>query len=161
MELLRQIWHDSVGSKVIAALIIFLTGSIGAWVKTKWSELWAIKLTMTNHAVGYQAGAGFPLKCHVEMRNDSARSVEVSVSSYNPKNLTLKSFPPEVMQVRFNNKWFPVDPVDRVAVLPGQLCRAWIGMDDTKFNEVQVNAAAGAIGTLVVSANKKHISFEL
>ena len=45
MELLRQIWHDSVGSKVIAASIIFLAGWKVAWVKTKWSELWAMKLT--------------------------------------------------------------------------------------------------------------------
>ena len=101
------------------------------------------------------------MKYHVEMRNDSARSVEVRLSNYHHKKVTLKSFPPEVMQVRFNNKWFPVDPVDRVAVLPGQLCRAWIGLDEGKFNETQVNAATGSIGTLVVSANKKHISFEL
>ena len=60
MELLRQIWHDSVGSKVIAASIIFLAGSIGAWVKTKWSELWAMKLTMARHVSdmfnGYPGG---------------------------------------------------------------------------------------------------------
>jgi len=65
------------------------------------------------------------------------------------------------MQVRFHNKWFPPEPVEKVTVLPGQPCSAWIGLDDGKFNEVQVKAAVKRIGTLVVSGNKKRFSFEL
>jgi hypothetical protein len=105
---------------------------------------------------------GYPLKYHVEMRNDSSKSLEVRLSNYKAKAITLKSsFPPEVMQVRFNNRWFPSEPTDRVAVLPGQLCRAWIGMDDTKFTEAQLSTARGNIGTLIISANGKQVSFEL
>jgi hypothetical protein len=165
MITVKDIWNDSVWSKVIAAGIIAIVGAIVAEIKFKWWErirrVWSINVTMTGRYFSYQAGAGYPLKCHVEMRNDSSKCIEVRVSDYRPKAITLKSFPPEVMQVRFNNKWFPTDPVDRVAVLPGQLCRAWIGMDEAKFTEERVKAAQGNVGTLVVSANRKHFSFEL
>ena len=75
--------------------------------------------------------------------------------------MTVKSFPREVMQIRFHTKWFPEQSADKVAVLPGQLCRAWIGVDEKTFNEQQVKSAAGQLGTLVVSANKKQFSIEL
>lgn len=46
-------------------------------------------------------------------------------------------------------------------VAAGQLCKARIGIDNGKFNEEQVRAAARQVGTLVVSANKKKFSFAL
>jgi|ERR1035437_415749 hypothetical protein len=117
---------------------------------------------MTNCNVSSQPGAGYPLKYYVEMRNDSSKCIEVRVFNYIPEKINLRSFPPEVMQVRFHTKWFPTDPsTDRVAVLPGQLCKAWIGIDDKKFTEAQVRDATGSIGILIVSANNKHVSFEL
>lgn len=156
---------DSVWSRVTGSVIFAIICAIWAGLKFKWwnrlTARWAIKLTMTNCSIGYQAGVGYPLKCHIEMRNDSSRAVEVRVSDYIPEKIRLKSFPPEVMQIRFNNKWFPPDSQDRVAVLPGQLCRAWIGLDDATFSEIQAKAATGNIGKLVVSANKKHFSFQL
>ena len=171
MDSLNGLWSDAVGSKVIAglitALIIFLVGSIWAAVKFKWRErlsrLWSIRLSMINAGVSPQPWApGYPLKYYIEMRNDSSKCLAVGILRYIPNTITVKSFPPEVMQVRFNTKWYPLDTaVDKVAILPGQMCRAWIGIDEAKFNEGQVNAAVGRIGTLVVSANKKHFSFEL
>jgi hypothetical protein len=163
---LNALWNDSVWSKVIASTIIGIIGAGWAAIRYKWwerfSELWAIELTMTNHSVSAQPGAGYPLKYFIEMRNDSSKCIAVRVLSYSPKTITVKSFPPEVMQVRFYAKWFPTDQsAETVAVLPGQLCRAWIGIDEGKFNEAQVKAAAGSIGTLVVSAHKKHFSFQL
>jgi hypothetical protein len=162
LELLKWAWHDPVWSKAIATFMIVLSGSIGAWVKTKWSERWAIKLTKTNCNVSYVPGIGYPLKYYVEMRNDSSKCIEVRVLNYNPKKISVKSFPPEVVQVRFHTKWYPTDhAAERVALLPGQMCRAWIGVDEGKLNEEQVKTAVGSIGTLIVSANGKHISFEL
>lgn len=163
MDVLKALWNDSVWSKVIAALIIFVASSILSIVtsvKLKW--IWRVKLTMTNRGVSSQPGAGYPLKYYIEMRNDSVKSIEVKLLSYSPKAISVKSFPPEVMQVRFHSKWFPPDQgADKVAVLPGQLCRAWIGIDEGKFKEEQVKMASGSIGTLVVSANNKRLSFEL
>jgi hypothetical protein len=160
-DFLKAFWNDSVWSKVIAAAIIFLAGLIGGRLRSLWREPWSTKLTITNRDIGFKEDAGYPLKYHVEIRNDSSKVVEVRLADYRANKIPLQSFPPEVMQVRFNNKWFPTDPVDRVAVLPGQLCRAWVGLDSKKFNEVQAKAAMGTIGTLIVSANRKRFSFEL
>jgi hypothetical protein len=162
----HAIWIDPVGSKVIAAVIGAVGCAILTQLKYNWLgrllDKWKVKLVVTHSQPESHAGAGYPLKYYVEMRNDSSRCIEVRLSGYKPKTITLKSFPPEVMQVRFNNKWFPSDPVDRVAILPRQLCRLWIGIDEQKFNESQVRAARGSIGTLIVSAaNRKHFSFEL
>lgn len=161
---LNGFWSN-VWNKVTASIIFAIIAAIFTELRFRWWERliarWSVKVTMTNSTIGYQAGAGYPLKCHVEIRNDFSKCVEVRVVDYVAKNITLKSFPPEVMQLRFSNKWFPPDPEDKVAVLPGQLCRAWVGFDDTKFSEAQLNAARGSIGTLVVSANGKQFRFEL
>jgi hypothetical protein len=165
-NVLKALWNDSVWSKVIAWAITILIGGMGAAIRFHWwnriSAVWAIKLTMTNGNIICEPWRkGYPLRHYVEMRNDSSKCIEVSVFKYIPNTITVKSFPPEVMQVRFHTEWFPPEYAERVAVLPGQLCRAWIGIDDRKFNEGQVTAVVGSIGTLVVSANKKHVSFVL
>jgi hypothetical protein len=119
-------------------------------------------MSVTHAATATHIGAGYPLKYYVEMRNDSRRCVAVGLLNYQPDKITVKSFPSEVMQARFQTKWYPPDNgEDRVALLPGQLCRAWIGIDEAKFTEAQVVAAKGNMGTLVVSVNGRQFSFEL
>lgn len=65
MDVLKAPWNDSVWSKVIAGGIIAIIGAAWAAIKYKWwdriTARWSIKLTMTNRAIGYQAGAGYPL----------------------------------------------------------------------------------------------------
>src|ERR1039457_6338124 len=104
-DYLKQLWNDPVWSKVIASAIFAIIIAALAEIRFKWlkhlTARWTIKLTMTNHAISYQTGIGFPLKCHIEVRNDSAKAVEVAIVKYIPKKMILKSFPPEVMQVRF------------------------------------------------------------
>jgi hypothetical protein len=103
----------------------------------------------------------FPLKCYVQLRNDSALCADVGLLEYRPGTVTLKSFAVDALQLKLRN-WVPVDHgLERIAVLPGQLFRAWIGADDSKFNAVQVNELRGRIGTLVFSVNGKRVDITL
>lgn len=103
----------------------------------------------------------YPLKCHVQLRNDSSMCVDVRVSEYRPNTVTVKKFVVDVLQIKLGT-WLPNDyPVDRLAVLPGQMFRAWIAIDDTKFNESQINLLRGRIGTLVLVVNGKHVNIDL
>jgi hypothetical protein len=161
MTVSKDIWQDPVWSKVIAGAIGSIFGGVVTALKQRLSRLSSIKLTVTHRAVSGQQGRGHPLKYYVEMLNESSKCIEVGIVKYNPKTITVKSFPPEAMQIRFQSEWFPQASQPKVAVLPGQSCRAWIAIDDQKFTEDQVKAATGHIGTLIVSANKKQFSFEL
>jgi hypothetical protein len=106
----------------------------------------------------------YPLKCYVTLRNDASESADVRLSSYQPRDVTIKDFPLDVLQVRFGREWCPrPDGVDRVAVLPGQQFRAWIGLDERRFDAEKANDAliAGKVGTLVFLINGKPVSIEL
>lgn len=163
MNVFTKLWNDPVWSKLIAVAIGGIITALGTALRQRLTRLSSITLTVTHRAAALDTrpGVGYPLKYYIEMRNDSSKCVEVAVIKFDPKNMTVKSFPTEVMQVRFHTKWLPDPSAERVAVLPGQLCRAWIGIDSGKFNEEQVTAAAGSIGTLIVSANKKQFPIEL
>jgi hypothetical protein len=103
----------------------------------------------------------YPLKCYVELRNDSTECADVRVSEYKQQTVTLKKFTPDVLQVKLR-EWYPQrDGIDRVAVLPGQLFRAWVGVDEAKFNENQIRGLRGKIGTLVFSVNGKPVNVPL
>jgi hypothetical protein len=81
---------------------------------------------------------------------------------YTPRKVTLKQFVPEVLQVRLRDKWYPMpDGVDRVALLPAQLCRAWVGLDEKKFDKEQVEKSLGQIGTLVFTINGERESINV
>ena len=94
------------------------------------------------------------------MQNTSTECADVRVSEYRPRTVTLKQFVLDVLQVQLR-EWCPRDGVDRVAVLPQQLFRAWIGIDERKFNEERVRALRGQIGTLVLSIDGQAISVAL
>jgi TIR domain len=95
----------------------------------------------------------YPLKCYVQLRNDSASCIDVHLAGYIPNTVTLKQFVSGVLQVKLG-EWYPrPDGVDHVAVLPGQLFRAWVGLDESKFTEDEVRGRSGQIGTLVLTVN--------
>jgi hypothetical protein len=103
----------------------------------------------------------FPLKCYVTMQNNSTECADVRVSEFRERTVTLKQFLLDVLQVRLH-EWYPaIDGVDRVAVLPQQLFRAWIGIDESKFTEDRVRALRGQIGTLVLSVDGKLITIDI
>jgi len=67
-----------------------------------------------------------------------------------------------VLQLDFHGRWFPQpDGVDRIAVLPQQLFRAWVGIDETKFKQDQVNQLRGRIGTLALMVDGKPVDIDL
>jgi hypothetical protein len=103
----------------------------------------------------------YPLKCYVNMQNNSTECADVRIAEFRPLNVTLKRFVLDVLQVRLRN-WCPErDGVDRVAVFPQQQFRAWIAVDERKFNEERVRALRGQIGTLVLSVDGKAVSIDL
>jgi hypothetical protein len=85
----------------------------------------------------------------------------VRVSEYRSRTVTLKQFVVDVLQVKLR-EWCPTsDGVDRLSVLPQQLFRAWIGLDERKFSEDQVNSLRGQIGTLVFLVDGKPVPIDL
>ncbi len=196
LKILKQIWHDPVWSKVIAAVILAALAAIWAAVHFSWWQrllssypipLWLlvllIALTLFSFAVllwkrrqfgepnikmidlavrrDENKGVTYPLKCWVQLRNDSATCADVRISEYRPGTVTARRFVVDVLQIRLR-EWLPKDHgVDRLAVLPGQLFQAWIGLDESRFNADQVNNLRGRIGTLVFVVNGTPVSIDL
>jgi hypothetical protein len=165
-EWLKQAWHDSVWSKVIAGIIIASLASI--WAAIRFGLLERLrsynkpKLTKIDVQVSPQPGKAYSLKVYVQLRNDFRKCVEVSLSEYRPEKITLKHFVPGTLQILFQPKWVPEpEAAERVAVLPGQMCRAWVGVDESKFNVDQVSAVIGALGILVLKVNRKDLPIQL
>ncbi len=101
----NDVWKDPVWSKVIAGIIAAIGGGIVTQLRYNWLDRlldrWKVKLVMTHSYPEVHPGAGYPLKYYVEMRNESSKCVAVRILRYDSKAISLKSFPPEVMQVRF------------------------------------------------------------
>ena len=123
----------------------------------------ASNIRVVHIAVEYNpTWEGYPLKCYVTFQNNASGTIEVNLYDYTPRYVTLKQFVPEVLQVRLRDKWYPrPDGVDRVALLPTQLCRAWIGLDEKKFDKNQVEKSLAHIGTLVFTINGERQSIDL
>ena len=66
-----------------------------------------------------------------------------------------------VLQIKFNRYFPEPDSAERIAVLPRQLFRAWIGIDETKFTDTQIMNLRGKIGTFVLSVNGEHVNLDL
>ena len=86
-------------------------------------------------------GRGYPLKVYCEMRNNNlVNCADVRVVGYRPDTVHLKKFETDVLQLKIRKWWYPDDQgVDRVAVLPGQQFRAWVGVDENKFTKDQLD----------------------
>jgi hypothetical protein len=120
------------------------------------------KIRLMDVSVRSQAGVSYPLKCVVQMRNESRQSVVVQLSWYVPGFVTLKKFLPAVLQVKLQDEWCPsTKGTDRVAVMPGQYFQAWIGVDDAVFSEEQVQSLIGRIGTLTLTVDGSDVLLRL
>lgn len=120
------------------------------------------KIRLMDVSVRHQPGASYPLKCFVQMRNESQQSVDVQLSEYAPGTVTLKKCLPSVLQVKLQDEWCPTTKgTDRLAVMPDQYFQAWIGIDDTTFTETAVRAARGQIGTLVLTVSGQDVRLAL
>jgi|SRR5271167_1042048 len=165
-EWLKQAWQDSVWSKVIAGVIVAAILSILAALKFQPLERirrhFSPMLTKIDVRISDEPGKPIPLKVFVQWRNDSKKCVSVSLSEYRPERITLKRFVPSTLQILFQPRWVPEpEAAALVAVLPGQLCQAWVGADETKFNATQVEALIGKLGVLVIKVNGKDLSVQL
>jgi hypothetical protein len=97
----------------------------------------------------------YPVKCYIEISNESPQSVDVRATEFHPNAVTLRKFVREILQVRLGS-WCPTpDGVDHIAVLPYQSFRAWVGIDETKFTAAQVRGLKGKLGTLYFVVNGK------
>lgn len=101
------------------------------------------------------------MKCYAEMRNDSRSTIDVQVSHYRANAVPIKKMVLSVLQTRFNRYFPEPDGAERIAVLPRQLFRAWIGIDEAKFTDSQIMNLRGKIGTLVLSVNGEHVNIDL
>lgn len=107
-------------------------------------------------------GRGYPLKAYRTMRNDSIQPVDVRVADYRVGTVDLKKFVTDVLQVKLR-EWFPDkgDGLERVAVLPGQQFKAWVGADEKKYTKDQLDRLRGRIGTLVLMVNGERVDIPL
>jgi len=106
-------------------------------------------------------GRSFPLKVSCVIRNDSSQSIDVQVFDYTPGTVTLKKFVTDVLQVKLR-EWYPdKHGVERLAVLPGQQFKAWVGADESRFTKDQLDRLRGQIGSLVLLVNGRRIDISL
>jgi hypothetical protein len=173
----RDVWNDPVWSKVIGGLIVPIILAIFAALRTARfrlairvlfgstevpkAELPAAKPKVTLINVNSPAidpnpatPLIFPLKCYIEMRNDSDFAIDVRMTDYRRNTIDAKRLALEVLQIKFD-KWFPVPTAtDRVGVYPGQQFRVFIPIDEHgSFTNSAINNLRGKIGTLVLSVN--------
>jgi hypothetical protein len=186
----KRIWTDPVASQVIAGIILAMLAVGRAVYRENFMKpypvpLWAIFLiafvfvrtwslfvrkrkpkisvqsvVATDPPSGVQLT--YPVKLYVTCRNDSKFAIDVRMLEYKPKLVQHRQFVPGVVQILIGQAWLPSDHgVERIAVLPGQLFKAWIGVDERQCDAVKVNGLKGRIGTLVLSVNDRPIPFEL
>jgi hypothetical protein len=101
-----------------------------------------------------KAGLTYPVKCYVELRNDSEVCIDVRMSDYKPNKMPPKLKLLNVLQLKFGNAWVPsIVEADRIAVLPRQIFRIWIPIDESKYTAEMVNRLLGEIGEVVLSVD--------
>jgi hypothetical protein len=107
----------------------------------------------------------FPLKCYATLRNDSKdKCADVQLSGYKPYALSISELPLNVLQVRIGGQWHPApDGASRIAVLPEQTFRAWIGLDHKQYNKefARELLLKGRIGTLIFKVDGKPVNIDL
>jgi hypothetical protein len=105
----------------------------------------------------------YPLKIRVTMRNDSTQCVDVRLSAYLENRVSAKQpFVTKALQLELSNEWLPkINGEVRIAVLPGQCFRAWVGLDDKLFTREQIEKHEGQIGILILLVNDKMLEISL
>ncbi len=190
-SIFTRIWNDQVWSKVIAGLIVAgilgLLALITARLRVAYPvPVWALLsvatvlifsaiwlyprrpnpiVHVTNVVATPPDGSilGFPLKLYVTFRNDSKEMIDVRVFDYKPAFVQQKEFAEGVLTIELRQEnWYPHDfGATRIAVLPGQKFKAWIGVDESKHEASGINSFPGVLGTLTLFINGQHKSFDL
>jgi hypothetical protein len=123
------------------------------------------KITRVNHEFEDSTGnVAYPLKMRVQFRNDSPMSIGVAVSEYVRGEAPIQDpLPIGVLQVKLGDEWLPVvNGQQKIAVLPGQLFRVWIGFDRTRISRAQLEGMwGGRLGTLVLLADETPVEVPL
>jgi hypothetical protein len=103
-----------------------------------------------------------PVKIGWTFRNDSPGCVTVSLHDFRPKNIKLEGLPPGVLQVLMGQQWLPIqDGMAEVALLPGQMFKGWVPVDQTLYTAAQVRRHMNNLGTLFLKVNDELQNFEL
>jgi hypothetical protein len=188
--MIKRIWNDAVGSKVIAWAIQLCLAAVfapplywtwktfGGWqailltvgVVAVFILLWDVRNRNTPRIeqvgdvdVTFDEGAVFRLKCWVRLRNDAAKCADVQIINYMQKMVNLR-FVTNVLQLNVGNDWYPPTGkpgADRLPVLPGQLFQAWVGVDERRHSKNEVQALRGQIGTLIFRVNGKRLNVDI
>lgn len=105
----------------------------------------------------------YPVKLRAEFTNHSASCIDVAMAGYSPGNVTLEKLLLNVFQLKLGDTWLPSESgIDRIAVLPGQMFRIWLGVEKEQFSKAdQVRRLIGRAGTLALSVNGKRLEFPL
>ena len=141
--------------------LTFLGFAFLLWKKSQLGKAKIAKVAVNIIPVDKSKTLTYPLKCYVQLRNNSATCADISLFEYTPNTVTLKAFVLDVLQLKMRD-WTPSDQgLDRLAVLPHQLFRAWIGVDENKFNADQLERLRGKIGTLVFLVNGERVNIDL
>lgn len=157
----RSIQADPFGlGAILFYLLVALFLVSGAQVLLAWRRRPNLKVIETHgRAV---PGLTYPLKYRVRMRNDSIGCVDVQVSRFEPEKVTVKRQVTSVLQIKLDEDLWPDKKgVDRIAVLPGRQFQAWIGIDETKFDQSKVELLKGHIGRLLLLVNGQTIDIKL
>jgi hypothetical protein len=181
MQVLKYAWGDPVWSKVIATLIAALIigivstvwrKSLLAWWKSFRDAFRAagraqngiipdLKLIQVYSTPPDRAGLTYPIKCYVELRNDSDSCLGVRFSEYKSVAIPAKTILLNVLQIKFGSAWVPFPEAERVAILPGQLLRIWIPVDEEKYTSDGVNDLRGNIGEIVLLVDGRLMPFRI
>jgi hypothetical protein len=105
----------------------------------------------------------YPLKIRRQLRNDAMDVANVGISRYEGIAVDAKQpWPTAILQLEFERDWHPIPHgSDRIAVLPGQKFRFWIGADEERFNKTQLEKLRGRIGTMVLLVNGEPVNVQL
>jgi hypothetical protein len=151
-------------SALLAVLAAVTSVSVARYTKQRKLTPHVTRVSVSIPDIDSDRKLTYPLKCYVTLRNDAMECADVRLSAYRPRSVTVKDFPLDVLQLRFGRQWCPTpDGVDHLAVLPGQLFRGWIGLDESKINEEQARGflLRGDVGTLVFLINGNSVNIEL
>lgn len=170
------LWNDPVWSKVIAGLIVALILWLTPFTRTRLTAaFWALIRSKNSvlepvvnviHVIATPPDGSsrtFPLKLYATFRNDSEVMIDVRVLSYKPGFVRQREFAEGVLTVELRQEHFyPHDiAANRIAVLPKQRFKAWIGVDESTQEASKINSYSGVLGTLTLSINGKPTPFDL
>jgi hypothetical protein len=175
-SILAKIWSDPVWSKVVAGLIVALIVWLIPFTRSRVAAaFWALlhpqkpdvePVVKVTHVIATPPDGStriFPLKLYVTFRNDSEVMADVRVLSYKSEVFKQRELAEGVLTVELlQDNFYPRDfAVNRIAVLPKQRFKAWIGLDEVINEASKINSFTGVLGTLTLSINGKTVPFDL